>query len=89
MWAFAQGGMALDQIPFANLNPVEVTTTLPISAVYDIARAPVAPVALGVDGGRSLIAIHDQGAVGATVFDALQPDTATSRLVPALLLEGP
>jgi hypothetical protein len=86
MWAFAQGGMALDQIPFANLNPVEVTTTLPISAVYDIARPPVAP---GLDGGRSLIAIHDQGAVGATVFDALQPDTATSRVVPALLLEGP
>jgi hypothetical protein len=86
IWAFAQGGTALDQIPFANLNPVEVTTTQPIRAVYDVARPPAA---LGGDGGRSLIAIHDQGAVGATVFDALAPDTATSRVVPALVLEGP
>jgi hypothetical protein len=80
LWAFARGGTQLDMLGFPSLNPVDLTTDQPIDAVYDVARA---------DGGRSLIAMHRQGAVGATVFDALEPDTATQRVVPALLLEGP
>jgi hypothetical protein len=80
LWAFARGGTDLASIDFASLTPVSVPTDAPIDAVYDVARS---------DGGRSLIAIHKQGTVGATVFDALKPDAATSRRVPALLLEGP
>ncbi len=80
VWAFEQGGMDLSAIDFQTLNPIPLRTALPITAIYDVARK---------DGGRSLIAIHAQGAVGATVFDALLPDTATSRRVPSLLLEGP
>lgn len=86
LWAYAQGGSDLAKLDFSNLNPVALTTDQPIAAVYDVARPPPGE---GGDGGRSLIAIHDRGAVGATVFDALNPDTAPSRLVPALLLEGP
>jgi hypothetical protein len=80
MWAFAQGGTDLAKLDFDTLNPVPLTTDLPIDAVFDVARP---------DGKRSLIAIHNQGAVGATVFDALNPDTLTANRVPALLLEGP
>jgi len=88
MWAFAQGGTDLAKLDFSGpeaLNPVPLTTDKTIDAVYDVAR----PSSAGGDGGRSLIAIHNQGTVGATVFNALNPDTATARIVPALLLEGP
>ena len=81
VWAFEQDGLNLSQIAFDTLNPIPLQTALPIAAVYDVARKN--------GGGRSLIAIHAQGTVGATVFDALAPDTATSRRVPSLLLEGP
>jgi hypothetical protein len=92
LWAFARGSAdgALAKVdlvcppdPTANcgvLNPTSLVTDAPIDAVYDVARR---------DGGRSLIAMHTQGAVGATVFDAINPDTATARRIPALLLEGP
>jgi hypothetical protein len=83
MWAFAPGSVDLSQIDFKTLNPIPLRTALPIASVYDVARAS------GPTGGRSLIAIHTQGTVGATVFDAISPDTATSRRVPSLLLEGP
>jgi hypothetical protein len=80
MWAFAVGGTNLASIDFATLNPVPLTTNLPIAAAFDVANR---------DGGRSLISLHTQGTLGATVFDALHPDTATSRQTPAILLEGP
>lgn len=80
LWAFSQGGTDLAEIDFATLNPVPLTTDLPIDSVFDVAR---------VDGGRALVATHNQGAMGATVFDAIDPVTATSRRVTALLLEGP
>jgi hypothetical protein len=85
LWAFARGGTDLAKLEFLNLNPVLLTTDTPIDSVYDVARPPSG----GGDGGRSLIAIHRQGTVGATVFDAQNPDTAASRHVSALLLEGP
>jgi hypothetical protein len=75
------GGTDLSAIAFNTLNPVPLTTDLAIAGVYDIARAD--------PHGRALVAIHDQGAIGATVFDANDPVTATSRRVAPLLLEGP
>jgi hypothetical protein len=80
MWAFARGSTDLAAIDLATLQPVPLVTDAPIAGTYDVARA---------DGGRSLIAIHAVGSIGATVFDALQPDTATSRRYSALLLGGP
>jgi hypothetical protein len=81
LWAFARGGSDMDKLDFSDLNPVQVNTDSAIDAVYDVARSTSA--------GRSLIAIHKTGGVGATVFDALNPDNLNSRRVPALLLEGP
>jgi hypothetical protein len=80
VWAFAQDNTDLASVDLMSLSPIPVTTSLPISAVYDIAAS---------GGGRALVAIHAQGTVGATVFDALHPDTTTARRVSSLLLEGP
>jgi hypothetical protein len=80
LWVFAESGTNLAKIDFATLNPIPLVTDLPIDAVFDIKR---------VDGGRALVAIHEQGALGATVFDATNPLSATSRRVAPLLLEGP
>ena len=48
-------------------------------AVFDVERA---------GGGRSVIALHMGGGVGATVLDALAPDTTASRSYYGILLEG-
>jgi hypothetical protein len=83
MWAFAPGGQDLAKLDFSDLNPMPVKTEPAIDNVYDVARAT------GPAGGRSLIAIHKVGGVGATVFDALNPTTADSHRLSGLLLEGP
>jgi hypothetical protein len=80
LWAYASGGTDLAQFDLGTLAPTPLTTTLPISSVFDVERS---------GGGYSLIALHAQGAFGATAFDALAPDPAKSRLSPALLLEEP
>jgi hypothetical protein len=86
LWAFARGGTDLAVIDFSTtdalsmLAPIQLSTDLPIDAVYDVAR---------VGGGRSLIAIHDEGTVGATVFDAQNPNQTPPHRASALLLEAP
>jgi hypothetical protein len=85
MWVFTPGGTDLAAIDFSDLNPVRLSTDLPIDAVYDVARID----STATTPKRSLVAIHKQGSVGATVFDALNPDPVTSRRADALLLEGP
>jgi hypothetical protein len=86
LWAYQQGGTDLASVDFKTLNPIPVSTDLPIDSVFDIERQDfVAPMV----HGRALIAVHNQGAIGITVFDALTPVTATSRRVAPLLLEGP
>lgn len=80
LWAFVRNGTDLAKVDFTTLNPVNLFTDLPIDAVYDVARPA---------GGRSLIAIHRQATIGATVFDAFNPDNVTAHRIPSLLLEGP
>jgi hypothetical protein len=83
LWAFARGGTDLAAIEdFNALNPIRLVTLLPIDAVYDVQRTDIV-------NARSLIALHQNGAIGATVFDAFHPDNTTSRRASALLLEGP
>ncbi len=84
VWAFDQGGTDLASIDFASLNPVPLTTDLAIAGVYDVARIDDRPD----HPARALIAIHNEGAIGATVFDAIDPVTATSRRVAPLVLES-
>jgi hypothetical protein len=79
VWAFEPHTSQLADIDLGTLNPVPLYTDLPIDAVFDVARD---------DGGRALLAMHGNGGVGVTVFDALSPDTATARNYAGLLLEG-
>ncbi len=57
---------------FDDLHPVSLSTERSISGVFDIERE---------DGGRAIVALHtmSEAGFGATVFDALDPDTAHSR----------
>lgn len=79
LWAFRQNSEELAEVTLDNLHPVPLTLDRPISTVYDVARA---------DGGRSLIALDLRGSVGATVLDALAPDTTASHSYYGLMLEG-
>jgi hypothetical protein len=79
MWAYDHG-TDLAQIDFGTLDPVRLTTSAPISAVYDMLNLDLKT--------RSLVAIDDQGALAAIVFDAISP-LGTARTNPALLLEAP
>jgi len=83
-WAFRQGTPELARVSLDDFHPTSLVVERPIASAWDVARA---------DGGRSLIALHTSfadghAALGATVLDALSPDTARSRYVPGLLLGG-
>jgi hypothetical protein len=79
LWAFQRGYSNLAQVLLSDLHPTPVPIDRPIDAVYDVARR---------DGGRALVAVDARGAGGATVLDAVVPDTAQSRSYYGLLLEG-
>jgi hypothetical protein len=83
IWAFAPGGEDLAAITLADLSPTQVVTDSPIHAVFDVA-------CLGDPSSRALFALDNQGSVGATVFDAVNPrDPGTPpRHVSGLLLEA-
>jgi hypothetical protein len=78
LWAFERGRPSLAQVSLADLHPLPLPIDRPIDAVFDVARP---------DGGRSLITLDARGAGGATVLDALAPDTTSSRSYYGLLLE--
>jgi hypothetical protein len=82
LWAYASGGTDLAQFDLGTLAPTPLTTTLPISSVFDVQSSSGGPCG-------SLIALHARATFGATVFDACVPDPAKSRLSTALLLEEP
>ncbi len=78
LWAFERGRPSLAQVALGDLHPVPLPLDRPIDAVFEVGNA---------DGGRSLVALDQRGAVGATVLDALAPDTAASRSYYGLLME--
>jgi hypothetical protein len=86
LWAFAQGGKDLSDVTIPALSPIQLETSLPITNVYDVVAAN--PAGTGPSPGRALIAIHNTGAIAASVFNALDPGGEPPTLVPALLLEG-
>jgi hypothetical protein len=79
-WAYQPGTARLARIDLRSLEPTSLTIERPISAVFDIASSG--------DDARTLLALHDVGARGITLLDALQPDTAQTRFYPGLLLGG-
>jgi hypothetical protein len=84
-WAFVPGGERLADLDFDDIHPVSVTAQRPVFDVFDVRR--------GDGSGRSLLALHTATAGGGsdlavTLFDALAPDSADTRFVSGLALEG-
>jgi len=81
-WAFLNGGLDIARLTFADRHPATFPVERPVSGVYDIARA---------DGGRSALVLHRPyagGDLGVTLFDGEAPDSARTRFVSSLKLEG-
>ena len=86
-WALRPGSPEFASIRLTDLHPTSVEVERDVVAVYDILRTDGA--------GRAAIAIHaidsatdSHAGVGATVLDALDPDTAESRFFGGLMLGG-
>ncbi len=84
VWAFRPGTPEFARIDLSDLHPTSLTVERDVAAVYDIQR---------LDGGRAVLAMHEAGGattgeVGATVLDALSPDTADSSFYGGLMLGG-
>jgi hypothetical protein len=79
VWAFQPGGfrLAATDLPAGTVHSLTVDT--PASALFEIARA---------DGTHALVVLHEGGGLGATVFDADNPNEAQRRIYGALLTEG-
>jgi hypothetical protein len=77
-WAFAPPSSRLAKIDLLTLEPTSLEIERGISSLFDIETQ---------DGSaRVLIALHPGGAQGATLLDAVRPDTADTRYFPGLLL---
>ncbi len=84
-WAFHRERTEFASVTLSDLHPTSLSVKVPISAVYDIERA---------DGSRAALTMHgtdgatEAGALGLTLFDAEEPDSADTRFFGGLLLEG-
>jgi len=82
-WAFPKNLLQIAELGFSDNHPTSYAVERPVIDVFDIARA---------DGGRSALALHAaQGGaqdLGVTLFDAEHPDSAHTRFVSGLMLEG-
>ncbi len=84
-WALKPGTTDFASITLQDLHPTSLEVEREVIAVHDIARR---------GAGRTAIALHaitgskGHTGVGATVLDALKPDTAESKFYGGLLLGG-
>jgi hypothetical protein len=79
VWAYQVGGaeLAATDLPAGTVHSLKVDS--PAAALFEIARA---------DGTHALVVLHEQGSVGATVFDADEPKQEGRRIYGGLLTEG-
>jgi hypothetical protein len=77
-WAFAPGSPLLAKVDLLSLEPTSLEIERGISQLFDIETQS--------GGERVLIALHPGGGRGATLLDAVAPDTADTRFFPGLLL---
>lgn len=80
VWTYVPNGTTVFATDFAHELPRSLLVERPVSGVYEVSRAP------GAD--PAVIVLHDEGGVGATVYDAATLDDATRRLYGGLLLGG-
>ena len=79
VWSYVPYGLTVFATDFAHELPRSLLIERPVSGVYEIARAGMAP---------AVVVLHDEGGVGATVYDATTLDDSTRRLYAGLLLGG-
>ncbi|HXT94836.1 MAG TPA: hypothetical protein VN853_00945 [Polyangia bacterium] len=79
VWTFVPGGTTVFATDFAHEVPRSLLIERPVAGVYEV----VAPA-----GDPAVIVLHDEGGVGATVYDAFTLADSTRRLYAGLLLGG-
>jgi hypothetical protein len=76
VWTYVPNGTQVAATNLQTKQPVSLLIERPVAQVFEIVRA---------DGGLSAVVLHDEGGVGATVYDAKMPDDQTRRLYAGLL----
>ena len=79
VWTFVPNAMTVFATRFADELPKSLLIERPVAGVYEVTSADTDP---------AVIVLHDEGGVGATVYDAASPDAAKRRLYAGLLLGG-
>ncbi len=79
VWTYVPNGVTVAATDLSHQLPRSLLIERPVSGVYEVARST---------GNPAVIVLHDQGAVGATVYDATTLDDSTRRLYGGLLLGG-
>ncbi|HVV49382.1 MAG TPA: hypothetical protein VHO06_06980 [Polyangia bacterium] len=80
VWTYVPNGETVVATDFAHELPRSLLIERPVSGVFEVAGAP------GAD--PAVIVLHDEGDLGATVYDAATLDDSTRRLYAGLLLGG-
>jgi len=81
VWTFVPGGPGLAATDVVSKRVWTLQSDTPIDAVFEIGQSDN-------PSGRSVIALHEGGNLGATVYDASIPDDSTRRIYGGLLEEG-
>jgi hypothetical protein len=81
VWTFRPGATDLAVTDVASKQVRTLRADTSIDAVFEIGQ--------DTGDGRSLIALHQVGAIGATVYDVDAPDDTGRKIYGGLLLEGP
>ena len=68
-WFYEPGSYDVAVIDLVTLHPRNLVLDRPIWDVFDIARK---------GEGRAMVALHQQGTIGATILDAFTPDEASA-----------
>ncbi len=79
VWSYVPEGLTVSATDFAHELPRSLLIERPVSGVYEIARTGLAP---------AVVVLHDEGGIGATVYDATTLEDSTRRLYAGLLLGG-
>ncbi|MES1209877.1 MAG: hypothetical protein ABUS79_28410, partial [Pseudomonadota bacterium] len=79
VWSYVAYGVTVSATDLTHQLPRSLLIERPVSGVYEVARAADNP---------AVVVLHDQGGIGATVYDAKTLDDSTRRLYGGLLLGG-
>jgi hypothetical protein len=79
VWTYVPNGVNVAATDFTDEHPRSLLIERPVSQVFEVART---------GGSPAVVVLHDEGGVGATVYDASTLDDSTRRLYAGILLGG-